>query len=122
MLAAASNSKIDVLVIDDLSRLSRDQVESERVIRRLEFSGIRLIAVTDGSETKAATRKIQRGVKNLINEMRLDELREQVHRGLTGQAMKNFWCGDRPYGYSLKPILICRTRMRTAIPRASAPF
>lgn len=107
MLAAASNREIDVLVIDDLSRLSRDQVESERVIRRLEFSGIRLIAVTDGydSETKAATRKIQRGVKNLINEMRLDELREQVHRGLTGQAMKNFWCGGRPYGYSLKPIL-----------------
>jgi site-specific DNA recombinase len=107
MLAAASRREIDVLLIDDLSRLSRDQVESERVIRRLEFLGIRIIAVTDGydSETKAATRKIQRGVKNLINEMRLDELREQVHRGLTGQAMKNYWCGGRPYGYRLKPIL-----------------
>lgn len=107
MLAAASRRDIDVLLIDDLSRLSRDQVESERVIRRLEFVGIRIIAVTDGydSETKAATRKIQRGVKNLINEMRLDELREQVHRGLTGQAMKNYWCGGRPYGYRLRPIL-----------------
>lgn len=107
MLAAASRREIDILLIDDLSRLSRDQVESERVIRRLEFLGIRIIAVTDGydSETKAATRKIQRGVKNLINEMRLDELREQVHRGLTGQAMKNYWCGGRPYGYRLKPIL-----------------
>ena len=107
MLAAASRGEIDILLIDDLSRLSRDQVESERVIRRLEFLGIRIIAVTDGydSETKAATRKIHRGVKNLINEMRLDELREQVHRGLTGQAMKNYWCGGRPYGYRLKPIL-----------------
>jgi len=107
MLAVASRREFDVLLIDDLSRLSRDQVESERVIRRLEFLGIRIIAVTDGydSETKAATRKIQRGVKNLINEMRLDELREQVHRGLTGQAMKNYWCGGRPYGYRLKPIL-----------------
>jgi len=107
MLAVASRREFDVLLIDDLSRLSRDQVESERVIRRLEFLGIRIIAVTDGydSETKAATRKIQRGVKNLINEMRLDELREQVHRGLTGQAMKNYWCGGRPCGYRLKPIL-----------------
>lgn len=107
ILSAANRREIDVLLIDDLSRLSRDQVESERVIRRLEFLGIRIIAVTDGydSETKAATRKIQRGVKNLINEMRLDELREQVHRGLTGQAMKNYWCGGRPYGYRLKPIL-----------------
>ncbi|MBM0108613.1 recombinase family protein [Steroidobacter sp. S1-65] len=107
MLAAANRREFDVLLIDDLSRLSRDQVESERVIRRLEFLGIRIVAVTDGydSETKSATRKIQRGVKNLINEMRLDELREQVHRGLTGQAMKNYWCGGRPYGYRLKPIL-----------------
>ena len=92
MLAAAARREFDILLIDDLSRLSRDQVESDRVIRRLEFLGIRIIAVTDGydSETKVATRKIQRGVKNLLNEMRLDELREQVHRGSTGQAMKRF--------------------------------
>ena len=37
MLAAASRREFDILLIDDLSRLSRDQVESERVIRRLEF-------------------------------------------------------------------------------------
>lgn len=90
MLAAAARGEIDVLFLGDLSRLSRDQVESEQVIRRLEFHGVRIIAVSDGydSHTKTATRKIQRGVKNLINAMRLDELREQVHRGLTGQAMK----------------------------------
>jgi DNA invertase Pin-like site-specific DNA recombinase len=107
MLAAAGRGEIDILLLDDLSRLSRDQVESEQVIRRLEFHGVRIIAVSDGydSRTKTATRKIQRGVKNLINEMRLDELREQVHRGLTGQAMKRYWCGGRPYGYRLKPIL-----------------
>ena len=91
MLAAAARGEIDVLLLDDLSRLSRDQVESEQVIRRLEFQSVRIISVSDGydSHTKTATRKIQRGVKNLINEMRLDELRERVHRGLTGQAMKH---------------------------------
>jgi site-specific DNA recombinase len=85
----------------------RDQVESERVIRRLEFQGIRIVATTDGydSQTKAATRKIQRTVKGLVNEMRLDELREQVHRGLAGQALKGYWCGGRVYGYGLRPIL-----------------
>jgi site-specific DNA recombinase len=107
MLAAADRREFDVLIVDDLSRLARDQVESERVIRRLEFRGLRLIAVSDGydSQTKAATRKIQRTVKGLVNEMRLDELREQVHRGLTGQAEKGYWCGGRPYGFRLRPIL-----------------
>src|SRR5689334_20404705 len=48
MLAAAEEREFDVLLVDDLSRFARDQVESERAIRRLEFLGIRILAVTDG--------------------------------------------------------------------------
>ena len=40
-----------------------------------------------------------------MNEMFLDDLRAKVHRGLEGQAIKQRWCGGRPYGYKLKPIL-----------------
>ncbi len=107
MLAAATRGEFDVLLVDDLSRLARDQVEAETIIRRLEFQGIRILAVSDGydSQMKPMVRKVQRGVKNLVNELRLDELREQVHRGLTGQALKNYWCGGRPFGYRLRPIL-----------------
>jgi hypothetical protein len=47
MLAAAERSDF-VLLVHDLSRLARDQVESERAIRRLEFRGIRIVATTDG--------------------------------------------------------------------------
>ena len=103
MLASAEEHQFDVLVVDDLSRFARDQVESERAIRRLEFLGIRILAVTDGydSNSKTSARKIQRGVKNLLNEMRLDELREQVLRGKKGQALKRYWLGGRPYGYRL---------------------
>src|SRR5579859_6723586 len=81
MLRAASAGAFDVLLVDDLSRLARDSIEQERAIRRLEFQGRRVIAVSDGydSTAKAAVRKITRGVKGLMNEMRLDELREQVH-------------------------------------------
>lgn len=76
MLSAAERDEFDILLVDDLSRLARDQVESERVIRRLEFRGIRIVATADGydSQTKTATRKIQRTVKGLVNEMRLERL------------------------------------------------
>jgi len=40
-----------------------------------------------------------------VNEIFLDDLRERVHRGLAGQAMKRYWCGGRPFGYRLKPVL-----------------
>src|SRR5882757_4731568 len=63
LLSAAERREFDVLLIDDLSRLSRDQVESERVIRRLEFRGIRLVAVADGYDSLSKSRKIQRSVR-----------------------------------------------------------
>lgn len=59
-LNAAERGELDALLVDDLSRLARDQVESERAIRRLEFLGIRIVANADGydSQSKLATRKI----------------------------------------------------------------
>ncbi|MGO8854420.1 MAG: recombinase family protein [Steroidobacteraceae bacterium] len=104
MQQAAARREFDVLIVDDLSRLTRDSVEQEMTLRRLEFQGIRIIATSDGYDSKSKARKIQRGFKGLMNEMFLDDLRDKVHRGLEGQAIKGRWCGGRPYGYRLKAI------------------
>lgn len=105
MLSAAAKREFDVLVIDDLSRLTRDSVEQERTIRRLEFQGLRIVATSDGYDSESKARKVHRGVKGLMNEIFLDDLRERVHRGLYGQAQKGYWCGGKAYGFKLKPIL-----------------
>jgi DNA invertase Pin-like site-specific DNA recombinase len=104
MQQAAARKEFDVLIVDDLSRLTRDSVEQETTLRRLEFQGIRIIATSDGYDSQSKSRKIQRGFKGLMNEMFLDDLRAKVHRGLEGQAIKGRWCGGRPYGYRLKAI------------------
>jgi addiction module HigA family antidote len=83
----------------------RAPVTPERAIRRLEFSGMRIVATSDGYDSTSKARKVHRGFKGLMNEIFLDDLRERVHRGLAGQAMKHYWCGGRPYGYRLKPVL-----------------
>jgi DNA invertase Pin-like site-specific DNA recombinase len=105
MLEAAAQREFDILIVDDLSRLTRDAVECERAIRRLEFVGLRIVATSDGYDSTSKARKVHRGFKGLMNEIFLDDLRERVHRGLTGQAQKRFWCGGRPYGFRLKPVL-----------------
>jgi site-specific DNA recombinase len=105
MLESAARREFDILLVDDLSRLTRDSVECERVIRRLEFSGLRIVATSDGYDSTSKARKVHRGFKGLMNEIFLDDLRERVHRGLTGQAQKRYWCGGRPYGYRLRPVL-----------------
>lgn len=105
LLAAAGRQDFDVLLLEDLSRLTRDSVEQERTIRRLEFHGTRIIGVKDGYDSQSKARKVHRGIKGLMNELHLDDLSEKTHRGLEGQAIKGYWCGGRPYGYRLKPIL-----------------
>jgi site-specific DNA recombinase len=104
-LAAAARKEFEVLLIDDLSRLTRDSVEQERTIRRLEFSGIRLIAISDGYDSTSKSRKIHRQMKGMMNEQFLEDLSERVHRGSTGQALRGFWLGGRPFGYRLRPVL-----------------
>ena len=74
------------------------------MIRRLEFGGLRIVATSDGYDSTSKARKVHRGVKGLMNELFLDDLRQKVHRGLEGQAIKKLWCGGRPYGYRLQPI------------------
>ncbi|MFI4952899.1 MAG: recombinase family protein [Burkholderiales bacterium] len=103
-LRAAMAGEFDVLLLDDLSRLSRDQVEGESAIRRIEHRGVRVIALSDGYDSQSKSRKMQRGVKGLMNEIFLDDLRDKTHRGLTGQALKGNNCGGRAFGYKHVPV------------------
>jgi site-specific DNA recombinase len=104
LLADADAGLFDVLVVDDLSRLSRDDVEMKQVVRRFRFKRMRIIGVSDGFDSDSKGHKIHAGVRGLINEIFLDDLRDKTHRGLTGQAMKGFSCGGRTYGYRNVPI------------------
>ncbi len=104
MLADAKTGQFDVLLVDDISRLSRDQVEAETTFRRLEHWGVRVIGVSDGYDSEAKIRKVHRAVKNLMNEVYLDDLAEKTHRGLEGQARAGNNAGGHAYGYRHVPI------------------
>ncbi len=91
----------DVLVLEGLDRLSRDQVEQERIVRRLEHRGMRIIGIADGYDSTLGARKVLRGVRGLINEMYLDDLRHKTHRGQAGQVARGFVAGGKSYGYDL---------------------
>src|SRR4051812_20169760 len=57
MQAAAARKEFEVLVLDQLSRLSRDSVDQEMTIRRLEFQGIRIVSTSDGYDSQSKARK-----------------------------------------------------------------
>ncbi|MQR01657.1 recombinase family protein [Glaciimonas soli] len=101
LLADALAGRFQILLLEGLDRLSRDQVEQERIVRRLEHRGIRIICVADGYDSKHSARKIMRGVRGLINELYLDDLRHKTHRGQSGQVDRGFVAGGKSYGYDL---------------------
>jgi site-specific DNA recombinase len=104
LVADAEARKFDVLIVDDLSRLSRDEVEMKQLIRRLRFWNIRVIGVSDGFDSASKGAKVQATFRSLMNDMYLDDLREKTYRGLAGQALKGNNCGGRAYGYRHVPI------------------
>ncbi|MCE3223275.1 MAG: pinR, partial [Nitrospira sp.] len=104
MLRAARADEFDVLLVDDLSRLSRDSMKTEEVRRLFVYLGIRLIGISDGIDTTNKGHKALSGFKGLMNDIFLDDLREKTHRGLMGQALKGNNCGGRVYGYQHVPV------------------
>lgn len=99
LLADALADRFDVLLLEGLDRLSRDLVEQERIVRRLEHVGIRIVGISDGYDSQSQARKLHRGMRGLINEIYLDDLRAKVHRGLDGQFARGFFAGGLSYGY-----------------------
>jgi site-specific DNA recombinase len=86
-----------VILVDDLSRLSRDLVETLKLYRRLKRHGIELVAVADGIQTTHQMAKLQITIK-----LYLDDLRDKTHRGMTGQALKGRSTSGRLFGYRTK--------------------
>jgi site-specific DNA recombinase len=106
LLAALATTPppFDVLLVDDLSRLSRDAAEILRLVRVLQERGVKLISVADGIETGTKLSKLALSIKAVINEVYLDDLRDRTLRGLQGRFARGLHTGGRIYGYRSAPV------------------
>ncbi len=102
-MADSAAGRFDVLLVEALDRLSRDQVEMERTLRRLEHRGIRVVGISDGYDTRMGGRKVLRTMRGLVAELYLDDLRAKTHRGLSGRVDRGYSTGGRAFGYRTEP-------------------
>jgi len=103
MLQSAKAGEFDTLLIWKQNRLGRDQPEVERAIRQLEHLDVRVVSC-NGYDTQGQTeknRKLLRGITGLVDQVYLDDLGEDTHRGQQAQFDKGYWVGGKVYGYSL---------------------
>ena len=94
---------VDVIVTEDLSRVSRDFADAARVFKELEYLRVPLLGVADGIDTSARGAKLNYTLKSLIADVYLDDLRDKTLRGLEGRALAGFSTGGLPLGYRSEP-------------------
>lgn len=97
-------TRYDVILVDDLSRLSRDSINVAQAIKQLSFQGVRLLGVSDGVDTSRKGHKLDVGLRGLMSELYLTDLADKTHRGLTGRALAGASAGGLPYGYRVTEV------------------
>jgi len=104
LLAAARGGCFDIVLVDDLSRLARDNYLMLSIMADFHFEGVRVISVADGldSDDEEATLGIQ--IRGIFNELQLRDLRKKTLRGQIGQKQRGFCVGERTLGYKSVPV------------------
>ena len=93
----------DVLLVDDLSRLARDNVFMLSLVADLRFVGIRLVSVADGVDTADEHSNLSIQIRGIFNELLLEDLKKKTLRGQRGQKDRGFYVGERTFGYRSEP-------------------
>jgi DNA invertase Pin-like site-specific DNA recombinase len=104
MMALVKRGTINVVVTEDVSRISRDFADSASVLRELEWAGCRLIGIADGIDTAMGGSKLLFGIKSAMNAAYIDDLRYKTHRTLEGLCKKGYSTGGLPFGYRTESV------------------
>lgn len=97
MMAGARAGDFDVVVVEALDRISRDQEDLAGIYKRLSFYGVEIHGVHDGKADQT-----QVGIRGLVGALYLEDLKHKVHRGMHGVVADGRHAGGRAYGYRPK--------------------
>jgi DNA invertase Pin-like site-specific DNA recombinase len=91
LLADAKSGRFDVVMVDDVSRLTRAGSDVMAKLRReLEKSGVTLYDVQTGMRTSQPGAALMFGIKAAVAENYLEQLAYQVRRGQANRARSGF--------------------------------
>jgi DNA invertase Pin-like site-specific DNA recombinase len=100
LLAAVRARAVTTVVVEDLSRVGRNQLATLSLLEQLRSHGARLLALdgfdTGGDSTQAM---VMSSVKTMMGELYLSELRDRTRRGMRGLFEQGLSTGGRTYGY-----------------------
>lgn len=105
LLERIKRREIDVLLVEDTSRLSRDNADALNLYKTLAYYGVQLLAISDGIDSSSKGAKLAYSVKALMSDLYLEDLRDKTLRGMEGKAIQGQATGGRVFGYRTVPVL-----------------
>ncbi len=101
---AARAGEFEAVLIDDLSRLSRDNHYLLTLYAEFRFDGVRILSRADSLDSEDDRAKLGFQMRGIVNELFLDDLREKTLRGQKGQKARGFSVGEATFGYRSEPV------------------
>ena len=104
IVAAARAGLFGAVLVDDLSRLARDNYLMLSVLADFHFEGVRVISVADGLDSGDEDSTLAIQIRGIFNELQLQDLKKKTLRGQMGQKQRGFTVGERTLGYRSVPV------------------
>ncbi len=101
-LVSSPEKDPEIVIVDELDRLHRDQEESIRFGKIVQGRQRQLVTF-DGFDSTNASSKLTQTVSALQSEMYIDQLKVKVNRGMTDAFRNGKPVGMPPAGYKLEP-------------------
>ena len=98
-------NRFHVLLVDDLSRLTRSLGDQITLYELLKFNGIELFSLCDGVSSEAPNAKVNFFMKGFVNDIGNEGHAMRTKRGMEARVLKGFSSGDICYGYRSRPTM-----------------
>ena len=104
LLEGARCQRFGAILVEAQDRLWRDQGEMHHALKRLRFWGVRVIAVTTGTDLTDRAGGVLATIYGLKDELFLADLKDKTRRGMEGTIRRGLSAGGRTFGYSSEPL------------------
>ena len=94
LMTDAKAKAFDVVIVESLDRISRDQADTATIFKHLTFAGVSILTCHDGKVDA-----VQVGIRGLVGSMYLTDLGHKVRRGQSARVAAGKNPGGRVYGY-----------------------
>ena len=95
--------RIDIVLTESLSRISRDQEDIAGFFKRTRFARVKIVTLGEGE-----IGPLHIGLKGTMNAIYLEDMADTVWRGQEGRVMSGFMGGGNCYGYDVMKRLDAR--------------